>query len=335
MISSFRHYARAYRAGLAFGTTGAILVIFIILLWRGAAEIYGAGLHALTPDQQEKAIDDIRGRMLQVGAGLLAAGALVYTALNFRLSREGHVTERLTKATEQLGSERLEVRLGGIYALERIMVDSQRDHGTVVEVLCAFIREHSAIDTEGKIGQQSHDGNAEQEIVVRAGPATDVRAALTVLGRRPTGRDERGRVALPGTNMRGVDLQGAMLIGADLSGVDLAGANLVDSDLSDAHLARAKLVSANFSSARLNRAILSGADLTGACLNRADMKGVRLFRANLTRASLISADLSSANLVHANLTDADIDDASMDKVDLTGANLTGVNLQRAKKVGKS
>jgi hypothetical protein len=32
----------------------------------------------------------------------------------------------------------------GIYALERIAVDSKRDHPTVVEVLSAFMREHSS-----------------------------------------------------------------------------------------------------------------------------------------------------------------------------------------------
>jgi len=44
---------------------------------------------------------------------------------------------------EQLGSTGLDVRLGGIYALERIAVDSARDHPTIVEVLSAFVREHS------------------------------------------------------------------------------------------------------------------------------------------------------------------------------------------------
>ena len=35
------------------------------------------------------------------------------------------------------------MRIGGIYALERIARDSAKDHPTVMEVLTAFIREHS------------------------------------------------------------------------------------------------------------------------------------------------------------------------------------------------
>ena len=63
----------------------------------------------------------------------------MFTARNFWLSREGQVTDRYTKAIEQLGSDRLEVRIGGIYALERIARDSARDHPAVIEVLTAFI----------------------------------------------------------------------------------------------------------------------------------------------------------------------------------------------------
>ena len=53
------------------------------------------------------------------------------------------MTDRYTKAIEQLGSDKLDVRIGGIYALERVARDSARDHPTVMEVLTAFIREHS------------------------------------------------------------------------------------------------------------------------------------------------------------------------------------------------
>ena len=46
----------------------------------------------------ETAVDNARGRLLTLGAGLFAAGALVFTARNFTLSREGQVTDRYTKA---------------------------------------------------------------------------------------------------------------------------------------------------------------------------------------------------------------------------------------------
>ena len=102
------------------------------------------------------ALDNARGRLLTLAAGLLAAGALVFTALNFNLLRrnseqadqwqrrtyelteQGQVTDRYTKAIEQLGSKELDVRIGGIYALERIARDSARDHPIPALVL-AFV----------------------------------------------------------------------------------------------------------------------------------------------------------------------------------------------------
>ncbi len=99
----------------------------------------------------QSARESVRTQLLALGAGVFAAGALIFTARNFALSRrtvalteQGQVTDRYTRAIEQLGSrDGLEVRIGAIYALERIARDSSREHPTVMEVLAAFIRVHS------------------------------------------------------------------------------------------------------------------------------------------------------------------------------------------------
>jgi hypothetical protein len=41
---------------------------------------------------------------------------------------------------DQLGSKEIDVRLGGIYALERIARGSKEDHPQIVEVLTAYVR---------------------------------------------------------------------------------------------------------------------------------------------------------------------------------------------------
>jgi len=50
------------------------------------------------------------------------------------------VTDRYTQAIGQFGSGKPDVRIGGIYALERIAHDSPWDHPTVLEVLSALAR---------------------------------------------------------------------------------------------------------------------------------------------------------------------------------------------------
>lgn len=86
--------------------------------------------------------DAARGRLLQL-AGLFTVLAVVFNARALFLTRQGLITDRYTKAVEQLGSKQLDVRIGGIYALELVARDSLRDHPTIMEVLGAFIREHS------------------------------------------------------------------------------------------------------------------------------------------------------------------------------------------------
>ena len=46
----------------------------------------------------QTARDAARGRLLTLGAGLLAAGALLFTARKFTLSREGQVTDHASSA---------------------------------------------------------------------------------------------------------------------------------------------------------------------------------------------------------------------------------------------
>jgi uncharacterized protein YjbI with pentapeptide repeats len=53
---------------------------------------------------------------------------------------ERRITELYTKAVEQLGSDKAPVRLGGMYALERLAQDNPAHRQTIVNVLCAYLR---------------------------------------------------------------------------------------------------------------------------------------------------------------------------------------------------
>jgi hypothetical protein len=74
----------------------------------------------------------VRTALLAVLAGVLAAIGAYYTHRSFGLNRESHelnrqgqITERFTRALEQLGNaDSVHVRLGGIYALERLARES-------------------------------------------------------------------------------------------------------------------------------------------------------------------------------------------------------------------
>jgi hypothetical protein len=99
---------------------GLVWALFVPLAdWLAHHDVGSA-----TGELHETALDNARGRLLTLGAGLVAGGALVFTALNFNLLRrnseqtdqwqrrtyelteQGQVTDRFTKAIEQLGSDK-------------------------------------------------------------------------------------------------------------------------------------------------------------------------------------------------------------------------------------
>ena len=79
----------------------------------------------------------------QILGGLFFLVTIYVAWQNLVVSQEKHKTDLFTRAIDQLGSEKMEVRLGGIYALERIARDSQKDKGPILEVLTAYVRQNA------------------------------------------------------------------------------------------------------------------------------------------------------------------------------------------------
>jgi hypothetical protein len=211
--------------------------------------------------------------------------------LTLDVVRQGQVTDRYAQAVDHLGSPNLDVRRGGIYALEGIARDSASDHPTVMEVLTAFIREHS--NEQWPLPEHDTDPAPRRET------RPDVQAALTVIGRRHRGLD-----------IRPIDLSGAGLADAKLPhGAHLVAAKLARADLTRVDLGGADLTEANLTEAILIHAVLRPVDLTDAEL--ADVKHPR------------GAHRVATKLARADLTDADLTGADLTGADLTGADLTG------------
>jgi uncharacterized protein YjbI with pentapeptide repeats len=320
----------------------------------------GAQAGRLTATDRAKAINDVRATLLQglAGAAILLGAYFTYRQLQIgreqlesgreqlRIAQQGQVTERFTRAIDQLGHAELDVRLGGIYALERIANDSSDDRATIAEILTAFVRGHAPWPPRMP-GQYVADAAIERvpELQVRA---PDVQAALTVLARRQLPPRPSGRLDLHATDLRkaslaSANLQRANLVLANLAEADLDDANLQKASLNEVNLQRATLASANLEEANLEGAILQGARLVAATLRgtnlvAADLQGARLASADLQGARLTSAHLQEANLFGANLQKANLfgtnfQGASLDGAILQGAHLDDANLQRASLFG--
>lgn len=282
-------------------------------------------------------ITGFRTMLVALGLGAVAAVTLQYTHRNHilalrqyeqvqeqfahtqerdqeqsELTREGQVTERYVEAIKLLASKNLTERLGGIYALERIMRDSEKDHATVVEVLAAFIRERAAAGDE--------EGPDEKG----ARPDEDVQAALTVLGRRPSRGKEPEYINLRHTDLRGADLSDAKFDRVDLRNARLQRAQFARSFLRDAVFQGAVLHKADLSFAHLNGAIFYAADMGKTALWQADATNAVFSYANMEGARLRETRLQGAAFLHTRLTFTDLRNA-----DLAGVMLKDVDLSQA------
>jgi hypothetical protein len=157
-------YAIGFLVVISLAATAAILVVRAFApVWQG----------------EELSSEELRNLLIAAGAVIAAPFAIWRIIISHwqartgqeqaRIARENHYTTLFTKAVEQLGAMRevketrelpipntpprvdvitrtvpnTEVRLGAIYALERIAQDSERDHWPIMETLCAYIRNNA------------------------------------------------------------------------------------------------------------------------------------------------------------------------------------------------
>jgi hypothetical protein len=224
------------------------------------------------------------------------------------LQTDGLVTDRYSKAIEQLGAtddQQLSVRLGAIYSLQRIARASKEDQPSIVAVLSAFVQHR------GKPPESPDPADLDAH---RASP--DAQAAAQVVG------------GLPRLDVReNIDWTGAHLERASLGSLDLSGAYLGWTHMQRAYLNGSRCRGTIFDHADLRRAFLREADLREAKFVFARLEGARLYGAILTEADLRGAQLAGASLAKADLTSADLRGTDMSKVQgLMPEQLTGVRM---------
>lgn len=279
---SYSAYTSDFTNELIIPIIVAVTVLLLLIIWY-LPKFYIWSLPIETGkefDREKERLkleDDTRKTFAQIIGGIVFLGGLIFTYNTFRLQQntyslqqEGQLTDRFTKAVAQLGDDKLEIRLGGMYALERIARDSPKDHWTVMEILSAYIRENA------KKKQEIAENNSNKTANDKAGEAkrnkeitTDIQAALTIIGRRKIEQDsKKEKINLSRANLSEANLSEANLSGADLSGADLSGAFLSRTNLSEAFLV--------------------GTNLSGAFLSETNLSGTFLLNADLREARIIS-----------------------------------------------
>jgi uncharacterized protein YjbI with pentapeptide repeats len=318
--------------------------------------------------------DDSRKTIAQIVGGAIILGGLIFTYNTYRLNveqmkisikqqeinQEGQITDRFTKAVSQIGSEDMEVRLGGLYALERIGKDSPKDFKTIMEIISSYIREKSPYVRAqsqkallSKIDKSLKGRNASgsyQEVEGRM--KTDIQTALTIIGRRiePEGAPADS-LDLSKSKLNDANLKNARFAKLILEDSDLRRADLTQADLADANLMYANLSAAKLNGANLSHALICGVSFAGSNMKEASLDHTRIdasdnkvfgffkegsletyfYRFSVeVSVCLINTNFSGATLDGANFSSADLGSADFSDASLLGANFTGSSLGFAK-----
>ena len=253
-------------------------------------------LQALMAYKRAKAMEDTA--KAQADAANTQARATEEQAKANLHTEQGQRQERLKNAIEHLGHEAVSVRLGGAYELFHLAQDTEKLCQTVLEILCAHIRQTTS---ESKY-REAHKSN----------PSEEIQSLLTLLF------VEGYEVFI---DLRR-NLQGSWLNGADLFQADLRWANL-----SQAHLQKASFYGAYLHEASLSDAQMQEAELAATHLDNAFLQGAKLQGANLGGSCLRGADLIGAQLQGVNLANAQMQGAILGSVQLQGAYLANAQMQ--------
>jgi hypothetical protein len=300
------------------------------LIWRTFSS-HRASIAALRQSeaslkQSEVAVQQIQVAIKQSEAALNQAQAAARQA---EIAADRQITDILTRAFDQLGNEERAVRLGAVYALERIAHDSRRDHHAIMEALTSYIRAQApyswGADIELSAETQALFAKPEMQAISqemmpeykREQPklSPEIEAILSILGRRNPANEPFGkRLDLSRTDLRGAKLLGTPLQRASFMYANLMGAWLSSAHLEEAVFAFANLKGAHFNDTHLNDADFTGADLEGAHFDGAILVGAKFDMATLKKAKFCSANLRKTDLQNAfDLTQEQIDQAFCDE----------------------
>src|SRR5271157_125818 len=275
--------------GLAAGALLALAILWKVPQWQvGHVKNLEPKERLDRENEARKTLATIFGGIAFLVGGFFTWQNLKVAQENLKVSQEGQITDRFSKAIEQLGAvddkgkKKLEVRLGGIYALEGIANESKELHWPIMEVLCSYVRENAPIKRENPAGEEQKSKKlAEKNQASLPRPTADIQAILTVLGRRDRTYERKDQH---------LDLRQTDLRGADFAKANLSGADLFQSTLSHANLTKANLAGAFLGGAYLLLASLGGADLSGADLQEADLSDTMLIGADLRGAILVGVN---------------------------------------------
>ncbi len=329
-------------------------IVFLVIAWgfivfsvgRFSPDLYELYKElAVQILERGKTDDEYRGIAIRyfgivAGAGAII-GYIIATARSIMLDNQNKInalaqtTESLVQAIAQIGAVNgdkinMEVRLGGLYSLQRIMQYNQENEVPVVKILYAYVRENIKRNKSGQLKHRDTDGHESYKM------PEDIQAALDIIiqfnkEKRKQSKDIPRDDQL---NLSHTDFSNYFLAELDFSDIILTHANFSNANLYKADFSRTNLERANLSDVRGIFLKLCDADLSHTNFSGANLFGARVIVLGAKMRGLkIGGELIGANFSNASLYPISFDDKNLYFVNLVNTNLKnssfrGANLSR-------
>lgn len=263
-VRSWKKLGAGYRlcAGVVLVVTPCVWAIWWIPVQQGT--------NFQEQNEARRTVVQICGGGFAIIAIVLAIIRVQQNTRDLAIKESVERTGRYLRSAELLGSVRpgeggspapnIESRLGAIYSLGRLAIDSAEDYRAVVEVLASYVR-INAVPEPVLPGSVFGDDTEAGKVRV------DIQTAVETLAKPSTHR----RVDRPRLDLRKTSLKELELKSADLCLANLSGAKLHHAYLSASNLRGAALRGAELHGATLHDVCLQGADLENAELPQADL----------------------------------------------------------------
>ena len=208
----------------------------------------------LHDDERDSVSTTVRNLGLLIGGVIAAILAVWRSRVAERqadTAQQSLLNERYQKGAEMLGSQVLEVRLGGIYALQSLAAGHPKEyHIRIMRLLSTFVRNPNRDKLETSEVMSMVNDRSEQQLTLE--------------------RDAEFYLDLRRANLKllhvSADLYGAILWRVDISLASIHGSRLSDATLSNADLSGTVLSHSDLSGAEFRNTRLSGTDFTGGSL---------------------------------------------------------------------
>lgn len=261
----------------------------------------------------------------------LLLGIIFIVVINFSiqkiisLARQSQIGFRFQKALDLLSSDKESQKLMGIYNIEKLGFDSERDKELLTELLIEFLNKFSGKDKDMLIDVE--DENFIKKIRVDNLYVYNLATvkSLSRLNKKYNLSLNLSSSEFSGYDLNGIDLSQAILRSSNFIKTDLNSSNLKEADISRANLRYSDFFNSNLENSNLSHSNLKNSNFVGA-----NLKGANLYNANIAGANFEVANLESANLIEADLSDTNISGANLKSANLTSAkNLTKEQIESA------